>query len=226
MRRDKDVLTPIIENLLESQKPLLYGVTDPGDIGFVSDFKCALILAVPHQKILTIETYSESVLENEIRKAGERLNKILAEIESVLKENSFDYLVPTSGQQNETELKAMFSFKDAAAGAGIGWIGKNDLLITPDYGPRIRLSAVLINGAMKASKPVLKSRCSDECRACIDACPDRFLYGEIWEKGKKRDEFLDFKGCNDKRSLFLKFHNRKNACGLCLVSCPYGINNM
>lgn len=33
----------------------------------------------------------------------------------------------------------------------------------------------------------------------------------------------NYKLCNQKRSLYLKTHNRKNSCGLCMVACPIGI---
>lgn len=39
---------------------------------------------------------------------------------------------------------------------------------------------------------------------------------------KHRDEIINYKLCNQKRSLYIKKHGRKNSCGLCMVVCPYG----
>jgi len=61
--------------------------------------------------------------------------------------------------------------KDAAVLAGLGCVGKNNLIITPDYGPRVRLRALLINQEAKASGPIVYSPC-DGCDApCRQACP-------------------------------------------------------
>ncbi len=61
--------------------------------------------------------------------------------------------------------------KDTGAIAGTGFIGKNNLLIVPEYGPRIRLRALVTEAPLNCGKPVVEnSRCVN-CTICIDACP-------------------------------------------------------
>ena len=62
--------------------------------------------------------------------------------------------------------------KDAAVLAGLGVIGRNNLLIAPGYGPRIRLRAILI-GAELTPSPRLKnfSPCKGCPKPCTKACP-------------------------------------------------------
>lgn len=74
-------------------------------------------------------------------------------------------------QKNETDLLAEFSFKYAATRAGVGWIGRNDVVITERYDPRVRLSAVLINAPLTHGEPLTESRCPENCHRCVEICP-------------------------------------------------------
>lgn len=115
-----------------------------------------------------------------------------------------------------------FSFKFAGVNAGLGWIGKNGVLITEKYGPRVRLSAILIDYDLPIGTPIKKSKCPVECNICVNTCPHNALTGYEWNIYTKRADLINYKLCNQKRSLYLKAHNRKNSCGLCMVSCPIG----
>jgi epoxyqueuosine reductase len=70
--------------------------------------------------------------------------------------------------------------KDSAALAGLGCIGKNNLVITPEYGPRIRWRALLIDRAASATGPVDYDPCEGCPQPCRRACPvkafDRTVY--------------------------------------------------
>lgn len=127
------------------------------------------------------------------------------------------FLVPPVAQASEAELSTPFPFKAAAVRAGLGWIGRNDLLVTPEYGPRVRLSAVLVDGDLPVAQPVTESRCPARCRLCVDACPHRVLRGGTWEPGVERDGLIDYRTCNERRSRSIPRLGRKGACGLCLV---------
>ena len=61
--------------------------------------------------------------------------------------------------------------KDAAVMAGLGCIGKNNLVITPEYGPRIRLRALLLDREAEATGPLAFNPCEDCERPCRKACP-------------------------------------------------------
>ena len=103
------------------------------------------MFAVPYEEQLNLHSYTEERFENSILNARNKLEIILKDIEIVLKEECIKYYIPPVAQQNEEDLLAVFSFKYAAVNAGLGWIGKNDVLITEKYGPRVRLSAVLVD---------------------------------------------------------------------------------
>lgn len=59
-----------------------------------------------------------------------------------------------------------------AVEAGLGWIGKNSLLITPQYGSFLFLGIIVIDAEVDHySTPFDKERCGS-CTKCIDSCPN------------------------------------------------------
>lgn len=70
--------------------------------------------------------------------------------------------VPASQRVNSKKLEGSISHKMVATCAGLGWIGKNALLITPQYGPRVRLVSILTNDSLSL---FLKANVEDVCCA-------------------------------------------------------------
>lgn len=69
----------------------------------------------------------------------------------------------------------IFSLKHAAEQAGLGRIGKSNLLITPQYGPRIRLGALITNAPLMADPLLEDSVCHSKCSLCLEACPTKAI---------------------------------------------------
>ncbi|MGB5747212.1 MAG: epoxyqueuosine reductase [Desulfobacterales bacterium] len=63
--------------------------------------------------------------------------------------------------------------KDAAVMAGLGCIGKNNMLVTPGYGPRVRLRAALLDIKLAATGPSDFDPCPDCHVPCRKACPQK-----------------------------------------------------
>lgn len=147
----------------------------------------------------------------------------MAQIEEILNEYHVRYYIPPVAQRSEDGLAAPFSFKFAAVNAGLGWIGKNDVVVTEKYGPRVRLSAVLIDNPFTYGQKIVESNCPDSCKKCVEVCPYHALHDVKWNIGTLREDIIDYKLCNQKRSLYIEKHGRKNACGLCMAACPIGI---
>lgn len=55
--------------------------------------------------------------------------------------------------------------------AGLGWIGKNSLLINPRWGSFFNIGVVLLNLEVTSIKPIIIKDLCGECRMCIDICP-------------------------------------------------------
>ncbi len=72
-------------------------------------------------------------------------------------------------------LKALFSYKHAAELAGLGTIGRNSLLITPEFGPRVRLACLLTEAPVEET-PHRQSEYCINCDACIRVCPAQAIH--------------------------------------------------
>jgi ferredoxin len=111
--------------------------------------------------------------------------------------------------------------KMVATLAGLGWIGKSTLLVSPRYGARVRLSAILTDAVLQSDEPVLQSQCG-ECSACVDACPVGAIRNRNWSQGIDRCSLIDIHRCNDHLWKTAATLGRKQVCGLCLKACPIG----
>ena len=222
MVEDNKIYELIIEKM-KSYPSTILGITNVSYSNYFNQYKCALVLAVPHKEIISLNNYSEEKFEAVLCATREQINEIISDLLNIFQKYNIQYNVPPIAQTNEESLIAPFSFKYAAVNSGIGWIGKNGVLITKEYGPRIRLSAILVNYDLPIGKPISQSMCNDKCFLCIDACPHKALTGIQWDISTLREELIDYKLCNFKRSLYLKKHGRKNACGFCMVVCPLGL---
>ncbi len=67
-------------------------------------------------------------------------------------------------------IMADISLKHAAVAAGLGVRGLSSLLITPQWGPRIRIGAVITNAPLDSDGPLDEDLCTD-CNLCVEACP-------------------------------------------------------
>jgi epoxyqueuosine reductase QueG len=84
---------------------------------------------------------------------------------------------PTEMGLETRGLVADFSYRHAAVAAGLGELGWNQLVITPQFGPRVWLMAVITNADL-APDPLYdgpKLCLEDECNLCIDNCPQSAL---------------------------------------------------
>jgi epoxyqueuosine reductase len=121
-------------------------------------------------------------------------------------------------------LRYDISHKMVATRAGLGWIGKTDLFVSKQFGPRVRLASVLINREITAAKkPINRSLCG-KCRICVDRCPAGAATGELWDIHTDRDVFFDAYKCREQCSLFGRTILRvdKRICGICVAVCPVG----
>jgi epoxyqueuosine reductase len=118
--------------------------------------------------------------------------------------------IPASQVLDAEKQIAHLSHKKIARLAGLGHIGRNNLLVHPDFGSRIRLVTVLTDMPLEADSP-LESDCGS-CRACLPACPA----GAI----KARPEDFDHHACFEKLDEFrrLRFVSQ-HICGLCVKAC-------
>ncbi|HWR58112.1 MAG TPA: 4Fe-4S double cluster binding domain-containing protein [Thermodesulfovibrionales bacterium] len=122
-----------------------------------------------------------------------------------------------------SKLYPLFTHKIAATSAGIGWIGKNGLLINREFGPRLSLATVLTDAPLETGSPIESSQCG-ECRLCLEFCPSDAITGEDWSRSNPFVELVQSGKCESHKKN-TKTLNGKPNCGLCINICPYGRKN-
>src|SRR5208337_5614383 len=128
--------------------------------------------------------------------------------------------VPSSKRASDEKIAGAVSHKLAAHLAGLGWIGKSCLLVTPDHGPRVRWVSVLTDAPLAPSGLPMEPRCG-RCTACVDICPVHAFTGRPFSRDEPREARFDAMACDQ------YFRDRERSglppvCGLCLYVCPYG----
>jgi epoxyqueuosine reductase len=112
----------------------------------------------------------------------------------------------------------VFPHKSAATRAGLGWIGKTALLVSPELGPKLRLATVFTDLPLPPGVPVTSGRCGS-CRACVEACPADAGRDVHWEAGMPRDLLYDERACERHLDSYEGFDG---ICGICVAVCPFG----
>jgi len=158
------------------------------------------------------------------RVTNQLLDFIALKASNLLQSRGYEALpIPASQTVNHEKLEGLFPHKTVATRASLGWIGKNALLITPEYGPRVRLASVLTDAPLEVSQPISESRC-EQCSLCVKACPAKALTGKSWQEETKREELIDVGLCHEvTQRNKIKFG--EPICGICVSVCPFGKAN-
>lgn len=127
--------------------------------------------------------------------------------------------VPVTQTIDKTQFTGLFSQKLAAHLAGLGWIGKSCLLITPDHGPRVRWVSVLTDAPLEPGQPMAQ-RCG-ACKLCVEACPPHAFTGAPFAESEPRSARFNAQACQDYRLENCKTTGAR-VCGMCVYVCPYG----
>lgn len=128
--------------------------------------------------------------------------------------------IPASKRASDALIAGVFSHKLAAHLAGLGWIGKSCLLVTPDHGPRVRWITVLTDAPIAPTGTPMRPRCGD-CTACVDICPVHAFTGRLFCEDEPRKARFDAAAC-DRYFKELEAGSGPVVCGLCLFVCPHG----
>lgn len=94
--------------------------------------------------------------------------------------------------------------------AGLGWWGRNNLLVNPDFGARVRYVSVLTDAPLEPDEPL--ERDCGKCVACLNVCPAAAV--------KSKREAFDREACYKKLCEFARIpFVGQHICGVCVKAC-------
>ena len=212
------------------------GNAAPGQITWPDNAGSAVVVGVEHP-----EAKPELDWWQDGFRGGTRGNSILIDINSRLsvwlakekgyKTHKLPYYIENGG----------IFLKDAAVMAGLGCIGRSNLFVTPGYGPRVRLRAILLDAELPATGAMEFNPCKGCDMPCRTACPQAAFQKRIYRKFELGLDALPGRSgvfsrqlCNDQMEMDInncekievKEHDRPvkliKYCRLCEFTCPVG----
>ena len=139
------------------------------------------------------------------------LDQLAFKVASYIEKKGFLAIpIPASLILDWKNQKAHLSHKQLGVLAGLGWIGRNNLLVSSVFGSQFLLVSVLTNMPLEPDRP--KDEGCGACRFCIPVCPAKAIKEEAGD--------FDFQGCFEK----LKEFQRQRLvdqyiCGVCVKAC-------
>jgi len=198
-------------------------LTLPADL--LLPYTCAVSVAVRLDNTIMDAIDSHPTIEyaEHYRTANADLDRLTAEISAWISSRGYRAeAVPASKIMDTESLLGAVSHKAIARMAGIGWQGKSLLIVSPEFGPRIRLATVLTDMPLTPDGPI-RNQCG-ACTECTDACPVKAIRNvTAVDRYTSRDEALFFGRCVDRtyeNSLLTGIGAR--ICGVCVRACPHG----
>ncbi|MDX8338467.1 tRNA epoxyqueuosine(34) reductase QueG [Draconibacterium sp. IB214405] len=110
--------------------------------------------------------------------------------------------------------------------AGLGWVGKNSNLISPEYGSFFFIGELIIDIELPYDDPKLVRDHCGRCTKCIDSCPTKAIIA---------DRVVDARNCISYQTIEVRgemdanlkgqFENRVFGCDICQDVCPWNLKS-
>jgi epoxyqueuosine reductase QueG len=144
---------------------------------------------------------------------SQELDRVGYSIARFLEKKGFKayHQMASTGGTDPRFLMGLLSLKHMAVQAGLGVLGYSSLLITPQFGPRLRLSAIMTNAEMKPDMPIKKDFCEICQSPCVSFCPANALK----RPGNESQYELNKFACS-------QYLSTRPTCSICLKVCPIG----
>jgi len=201
----------------------VFGVCEVGELaeGFHPELRdrsntlpyaVAIGVAIQPAVLETLDGRPNELYKSHYRITNSRLDDISFRMAQTISQMGHSVLpIPASKVLSRFPMIGHVNHREIAFKAGLGWRGKNNLLVNPFFGSRLRLTTVLTDLRLEAD-PVSDQTCG-RCSACRRRCPA----GAI---GETPEEF-SLEKCRDQVAHFSKENDfGLMICGLCLNHCP------
>ena len=174
----------------------------------------AVVIArrVSRAVLSTLEDGPNLLYFHHYRQINAQLDHAATEISAEIERRGCSALpIPASQIVDWEKMTGQVSHKAMARLAGLGWQGRNNLLVTPQLGSQVRLATILTDFPLTPDHP-LEADCGS-CRRCVAVCPAKAI-GET-------PAAFDLPACYEKLNEFRKTRRiQQHICGVCVKACP------
>ncbi|NIT35789.1 MAG: hypothetical protein GTN49_04710 [candidate division Zixibacteria bacterium] len=177
------------------------------------DYPRAVVAAVPLSRgvIATCVKEPTRLYAHHYRVVNAALDAIACRVASFLEGRGHETLaVPASQVVDWERVAGAVSHARLAQLAGLGFIGRHNLLVTPQFGAAVRLVSVFTTAPLDADAPGAGG--CRECDACREVCPAGAIgaTADAWDRAR----------CLEKLREFKKRITNQYICGVCVRACP------
>lgn len=117
------------------------------------------------------------------------------------------------------------SDKHWAARAGLGWIGRHTLLVTPQWGSWVNLGEIVTTEECDTYDSPIANKCTD-CNLCVDACPNHAISSLA---SQSATYMIDVRRCTAYYTTHhpkaippdVDAHGYTQGCDICQLACPF-----
>ncbi|MEN6618677.1 MAG: tRNA epoxyqueuosine(34) reductase QueG [Rikenellaceae bacterium] len=112
--------------------------------------------------------------------------------------------------------------REWAKEAGLGFIGKNNFLISKKFGLHTFIGIILVDQELKYSGNIVKNSCG-KCNSCVEACPTGSLTEPFCLDARKCISYqtIESKNSHNAEEYIIDLNNSAFGCDICLKACPW-----
>ncbi|MEI8176273.1 MAG: hypothetical protein WCG78_05350 [Candidatus Omnitrophota bacterium] len=175
------------------------------------DYAVAFAVGLSPKILADIVDHPTRLYFHHYKQANALIDSIAMRLTALIQKEGFSALpIPASQIVDWEKQTGHLSHKHIAQKAGIGWIGRSNIIVNRKQGAYIRLGTILTD--MPLSVDTASAFGCGECRACIAPCPA----GAI----KESPADFDHQGCFEKLKYFQKQrYVDQFICGICVKAC-------
>lgn len=177
----------------------------------------SLVLKLPKETIQLVKNEEYEEYWKSFHRSIGQLTKISHKGERYIKSLGYNAFALTM-KRNECDMEKLLSilpYKTIATKAGLGWIGRSALFVTPEFGSAVALGAILTDMPLKHDMPITDSEC-DDCTNCQEACPVGAINPQKWNDRLNREDIIDIETC---REYIIEQYKAGLGCTKCMSEC-------
>lgn len=147
------------------------------------------------------------------------LNAMAYRLSRFLEDKGFQsFPIPARGYANKN-LFGIMSHRHAAVAAGLGEFALNNLVITSQYGLRVRFVSIITDAPLEPDEVISLNLCTNSRHICGMACIKDCPVEAFSPEGN-----LDKSRCHhyQKEIMGKEMHGSELMCGMCIRGCPVG----